>query len=74
MNDVEKRSSDLLARVRDFGATHSADFAATTLGGQLFAEVAAVVAELEHHATVQLTNTAPRSSVGRAGARVSAIM
>ena len=71
MNDVEKRSSDLLVRVRDFGANRTTDFPVNSLGGQLFAEVAAVVEEVEHHAVVQTTNAAPRSSVSKAAARAS---
>ena len=46
MNDVEKRSSDLLVRVRDFGANRTTDFPAASLGGQLFAEIAAVIEEV----------------------------
>ena len=66
MNDVEKRSSDLLIRVRDFGANRATDFPAASLGGQLFAEVAAIIEDVEHHAVAQTTNAASLSSVGKA--------
>jgi hypothetical protein len=69
MNDIEKRSYDMLVRVRDFGATRAADFPPAGLGGQMFAEVAGVVTELEHHATVQTTNAARVGSVSKATAR-----
>ena len=69
MNDIEKRSYDMLVRVRDFGVTRATDFPAAGLGGQMFAEVAGVVTELEHHATVQTTNAARLGSASKAAAR-----
>ena len=71
MNDVERRSSDLLVSVRDFGANRASDFPVNSLGGQLFAEVAAAIEELEHFAVVQTTNAAPRSGVSKSVARAA---
>jgi hypothetical protein len=71
MNDIEKRSYDMLVRVRDFGANRSADFPPTGLGGELFGEVASVVSELERHATIQTTNASPVSSVAKTTARAT---
>ena len=71
MNDLEKRSYDMFVRVRDFGANRGTDFPSTGLGGQLFAEVTAIVGELEHHATVQTTNAARLGSVSKTTARAT---
>jgi hypothetical protein len=53
MNDREIRRHQMLTRVRNFGTTHSTDFPATNLGGQLFTTIAGVVTELDNHATAQ---------------------
>ena len=71
MKDVEERSSDMLVRVRDFGANRATDFPVISLGGQLFAEIAAVIEEVAHHAVLQTTNAAPRSTVSKAAARAA---
>ena len=57
MNNGETRTYEMLRRVRDFGASRTTDFPAAGLGGQMFAEVTAVVTELEHHDTVQSAST-----------------
>src|SRR5258705_5672206 len=69
MNDIEKRSYDMLVRVRGLGVNRAADFPAAGLGGQMFAEVAGIVIELEHHATIQTTNAARLGSASKAAAR-----
>jgi hypothetical protein len=53
MKDTEIRKFEMLTRVRDFGAAHAASFPANSLGGQKFAAVGAVVAELETHGAAQ---------------------
>lgn len=53
MKDTERRKFEMLMRVRDFGAAHAASFPATSLGGQKFAALDAVVAELEAHGATQ---------------------
>ena len=61
------------ARVRDYGANRTTDFPASGHGGQLFAEVAAIVAELSHQATLQTGSTggALVTSATKARLRVS---
>lgn len=44
---------EMLARVKDYGASRVTDFPASSRGGLLFAEVSAIVAQLSHQATVQ---------------------
>ena len=65
MNAKHMRTYETLKRVRDFGATRIADFPTSSVGGQMFAEVTAVVAELTHYATIQLAS-AGESRVGSA--------
>lgn len=57
MTDQEIRKLQMLMRVRDFGATHTGAFPATSFGGAKFAIVQTVVAELEQHAVVQASST-----------------
>ena len=61
MKTVDTLKYEMLVRVRDFGTAHTASFPARSIGRQLFAEVNAVVAQIDHH-------TAPEVS-GRAAAR-----
>jgi hypothetical protein len=70
MKDVERRRFEMFARVRDFGATHSASFAAGSRGAELLAAVDALVAELEAHAAKQTSGAS--ASVQGATSRASA--
>ena len=56
MNDKARRKYEMLVRVRDFGATHAADFSASSKGGELFASVSALVTELEGHTEAQTSH------------------
>ena len=47
----------MLVRVRDFGVFHAAEFPPASNGGKAFAEMNAVVSQLEHQATVQTANS-----------------
>ncbi|MFL6227791.1 MAG: hypothetical protein ACJ741_03320 [Pyrinomonadaceae bacterium] len=71
MKDTERRRYETRARVRDFGATHAAAFPATTRGGELFAQLAATVAELDGHAEAQVAHrsAAAQGTTGKAAAR-----
>jgi hypothetical protein len=73
MNANELQSYERLTRVRDFGAAHVADFPAATLGGQLFAELDAAVAELTAHAATQVASfsTSREGTTSKAGARAA---
>jgi hypothetical protein len=65
MNDSQTRRYEMLTRVRDFGVTHAAAFAAASLGGQKFAAVSGVVDELEEHGTAQSSSgSAAKTSTG----------
>ena len=66
MNELETKRYQMFTRVREFGARHASAFPADSLGGQLFAEVGAVVTALAGYATTQ--------SVGRGGARERTVL
>jgi hypothetical protein len=53
MNDRENRKHQMFARVRDFGAEHTSDFAANSLGRQLFTTLTSIVTTLDGHAASQ---------------------
>lgn len=53
MNDRENRKHQMFVRVRDFGAEHATDFAANSLGSQLFVTLAGIVTTLDGHAASQ---------------------
>ncbi len=55
MNDNENRRHQMFVRVHDFGIAHSGDFAATSLGKQLFTNLAGVVNELESKGASEVT-------------------
>jgi hypothetical protein len=65
MNELENKRYQMLTRVREFGARHASDFPADSFGGQIFAEVGAVITALAGYDTAQ--------SVGRGGARESTV-
>jgi hypothetical protein len=46
MDDKERRKLETFTRIEDFGTTHDNDFAANSLGKQLFAEISTIVAKL----------------------------
>lgn len=47
MDNLENRRLDMFRRVRDFGASRTADFSAGTLGNELFTIITTVTGELE---------------------------
>lgn len=49
MNDRENRKFQMFLRVQDFGSAHANDFAAASLGKQLFAKLSDIIAEIEGH-------------------------
>lgn len=53
MKDTERRTFEMLRRVRGFGAARASSFPATSLGGQKFAALGAAVDEVETHGTTQ---------------------
>jgi hypothetical protein len=73
MNANELKNYERLTRVRDFGAAHAVAFPSTSLGGQLFAEVNAVVAELTALAANQVAGlgASREGSTSKAGARAA---
>ena len=71
MNSLETRRLEMLTRVRDFGATHAAEFPPTSFGGEQFAAVGQVVEELTRLATAQSSGagSARLGSANRAASR-----
>src|SRR6516162_3221763 len=65
MNELENKRYQMLTRVREFGSRHASDFPADSFGGQIFAEVGAVITALAGYDTAQ--------SVGRGAARESTV-
>jgi hypothetical protein len=61
----------MFARVRDFGVARGGDFAAGTLGQELFTSLTQVVTNLESHATQQTSqrNEAKKSTASKTAAR-----
>jgi hypothetical protein len=53
MNDLETRSYQMFVGVCGFGTDHAEDFAANSLGGELFAALADVVSQLDVHTASQ---------------------
>ncbi len=53
MNSVETKRYNMLKRVRNFGELRAADFPDTSLGHELFAEIATALKELDANATNQ---------------------
>lgn len=65
MNDSQTRKFEMLIRVDDFRAGHAAAFTASSLGGQKFAAVRAIVEELRQHGTTQsASGSAAKTSTG----------
>jgi hypothetical protein len=53
MDDLENLRREMFIRAHGFGTARSADFGPNTLGGQLFAALGVVIAELNDHAATQ---------------------
>jgi hypothetical protein len=51
MDDQERRKFQMFTRVEAFGTAHNQDFAANSLGKQLFAQLSTMVGQLESHAS-----------------------
>ena len=68
MKDTERRRYEMMVRVRDFGAAHAASFPSATISGELFAQLEAIVTELESHAAAQSSG----ASAAREGTSVRA--
>jgi hypothetical protein len=57
MDDLEIRRLQMFTRVRDYGVTNSESFPTSSLGGELFGNIASIVSELSSHAAVQAART-----------------
>jgi hypothetical protein len=55
MDDLENKRRQMFGRVDGFGSAHSADFAANSLGTQLFTDLAGLVAQFDGHAATQVS-------------------
>lgn len=73
MNALENRQREMFGRVREFGAARTGEFAAGTLGQELFAALGQVMARLETQATRQASewNEAKKSTASKAAARAT---
>ena len=71
MKDSERRSYEMLLRVRDFGGVRAALFPANTRGGELFTQLGAVIAEADGHAEVKAARqgTFAQNTSGKSAAR-----
>ena len=73
MKDSERRKYEMFARVREFGAARAGEFAAGSLGSELFAGIGGVVEELNTHGGRQTSSAsaAVQGTTGREGARTA---
>ena len=55
MNDRETRKFQMFLRVQDFGDAHASDFAAASLGKQLFTKLSDIIAEIEGHSASEVS-------------------
>ena len=55
MDDLENRRRQMFIHVHGFGTSRSADFPASSLGGQLFINLGEIIAELNAHAATQVS-------------------
>lgn len=53
MKDTERLRYETFLRVREFGASRTAEFPTTTLAGELFADLDGIIAEIDRHTTAQ---------------------
>lgn len=63
MNDRQRRTYEMIARVRDFGAANAASFPAGSHGRALLEQLEAVVSELEAHSEKEVS-TQSATAVG----------
>src|SRR5205085_2943356 len=65
MNDVLTNYYEMFIRADSFGAEHSADFPASSLGGQRFVSLRELIAEVEQHNTAQSSSrSAAKANTG----------
>ena len=71
MNHSERRSYEMLSRVRDFGGVRAALFPANTRGGELFTQLGALIAEADGHAEAKAARqgTFAQNTSGKSAAR-----
>ena len=71
MEDTQNRRHQMFVRVKDFGASHSGDFAPGGLGVRLFADLNGIVTQLDNHASAEVSGrgTAREGTSTRAEAR-----
>ena len=71
MDVSETRRYDMFTRVRDFGLAHVSAFPATSLGGQLFAEINTIIETINAQAIAQASglNAAQQNTEGKAAIR-----
>ena len=73
MDKKDFEDNERMERANDFAVSHAADFPANTEGGQLFAEIAAVIEEVATHAAAQAASmsAALESTVGKDAAHAA---
>lgn len=64
MKDSETRRYEMFLRVRDFGAVHAGVFASSTLGGELFARLNQLIADLDTHMSAQSSGERANAQTG----------
>jgi hypothetical protein len=71
MEDTQNRRHQMFVRVKGFGVDHTGDFAANSLGNQLFTDLSGIVTELDTHAAAEASGrgTAREGTSTRAEAR-----
>lgn len=71
MNDSENRKRQMFTRVDGFGIAHTSDFAANSVGKQLFSALREIIAELDGHAAAEASGrgSARQGTATRADAR-----
>jgi hypothetical protein len=71
MRDTERRRYEMFLRVREFIASRAAEFPPTTLAGELFTRLNAVINELDAHTTAQASgrNATLQSSTSKKALR-----
>ena len=71
MNDNENRRYQMFVRVAQFGSSHGADFAANSIGKQLFTNLSNIITELDGHGALEFSGVgaARQGTVTRRQAR-----
>lgn len=62
MNDTQRFKSEMFVRCNEYGAAETVSFPPASLGGKLFADLSAIVAELNTHSAKQ---TSGKTSAGQ---------